>query len=291
MPLRKRKRRAVDPQKLFIVRQFVIGLVIIIVLGLIGTGVWYGSRVESLTIKNIEVIGGTTINHEEVRGLASEQLLGDYFRLVPRTFAWTYPRKDIQAAVEGVERVKAVEVERVSGTDIVVAFEEFVPFALWCAEKGSDNCYFIERTGYTFAPAPSLSGGGFVRYLTIGVAPAVGKIGLTREQLAETELFRAILESELGFFVTHIEIDSEDDVYYTLAGGGELKAGLNNSSEEVIENLITILQSEAFSHLKPGNFQYIDLRFGNKVYVNEEPEQVETASTSEAVELRFQPEA
>jgi hypothetical protein len=52
----------------------------------------------------------------------------------------------------------------------------------------------------------------------------------------------------------------------------------------MINNLMAVISSPDFSHLKPGNFQYIDLRYGNKVFVNEEevvvPEEFDVVSTS-----------
>ena len=44
----------------------------------------------------------------------------------------------------------------------------------------------------------------------------------------------------------------------------------DDSFDRVFANLSSVLESESFTHLEPGNFQYIDLRFGNKVFVNEE---------------------
>ena len=37
-----------------------------------------------------------------------------------------------------------------------------------------------------------------------------------------------------------------------------------------MDNLLTLVGSEEFSHLAPGNFQYLDLRFNTRVFVNEE---------------------
>jgi len=41
------------------------------------------------------------------------------------------------------------------------------------------------------------------------------------------------------------------------------------------KNLQSILSSEEFIHLQNGAFQYIDLRFGDKIFLNEEEEVVE----------------
>jgi hypothetical protein len=50
---------------------------------------------------------------------------------------------------------------------------------------------------------------------------------------------------------------------------------------ETLSNLETILASGTFTHLKPGNFQYVDLRFGSKVFVNEAPVASSTPETTD----------
>ena len=92
------------------------------------------------------------------------------------------------------------------------------------------------------------------------------------------------LLAEHGWFVSHIEFDQVGDVFLGIVSGGELKVIAAEPPESIVENLLTILASDEFSHIKPGNFQYIDLRFGNKVFVNEEPAdlQEDTAGVSVA---------
>jgi len=55
-----------------------------------------------------------------------------------------------------------------------------------------------------------------------------------------------------------------------VVGGGEFKVTLTQEPEQTVENLLVVLTSEEFQGIEPGSFQYIDLRFGNKVFVNEE---------------------
>ena len=76
--------------------------------------------------------------------------------------------------------------------------------------------------------------------------------------------------SDAKWEVTKVEIDSAGDAYMTIVGGGEFKVSLKQPAKETVDNLLTVLGSEQFAHLTPGNFDYIDLRFGSKVFVNEE---------------------
>ncbi len=90
------------------------------------------------------------------------------------------------------------------------------------------------------------------------------------ELVRETSSFADMLEDEFGFFVTHIELDGDFDVNFRLSGDSVIKVSQRRPLSESLTNLASILSSTNFSHLEPGNFQYIDLRFGDKVFVNEE---------------------
>ena len=80
--------------------------------------------------------------------------------------------------------------------------------------------------------------------------------------------------------VSKVQIDGVGDSYFTVIGGGEFKVSLKQSTKETLDNFKTVTGSEQFAHLKPGNFEYIDLRFGSKVFVNENTVQVGGASST-----------
>lgn len=250
----------------------------------VGVGVWYGSRAESLTLTDIHVRGGDTISHEVVRAATAELLDGTYYRLVPRRFAWTYPAAAITARVKDIERVKDVTVERPSGTTVSVSFTEYYPAALWCSSATSTECMYVDADGYTFAEAPSLDGGVLLRLSDSRQAPTSSTQGFSPEFIqTQTALTDRLLE-QLELRVAAIARTSDTEAVYYLAGGGQLRINTHTPIAETFNNLVTVLSTDEFQHLEPGNFQYIDLRFGNKVFVNEElaAPQGDTASSSVA---------
>ena len=76
-----------------------------------------------------------------------------------------------------------------------------------------------------------------------------------------------------------VETRAGDEEYH-LAGGGYLIVAPKRGVQETFDNLQSILQSEAFKHMTPGAFDYIDLRFGNRVFLKEHIETPETAAPS-----------
>lgn len=276
--MKPQRHKRLDPNTVVLLKHIGIGVLVISIVALLLTGVWYGTRIQSLTITEVEASGGETIKHEEIERSVQGILDGEYLGFVPRRFAWFYPEEEVFNRVLETERLHNVRVVREGGTKLRVTYDEYVPYALWCNE-GDGGCVFLDDQGYAFAHSPKLSGGTFLRFFTIGREIAVG------ESMIENQVLEKILEivhllSEQGWFISYVEVDQVGDVFLKVVGGGELKVSTEESPAKTVENLLVILASEEFKHIKPGNFQYIDLRFGDKVFVNEEKDVPAEASTT-----------
>lgn len=283
-----RHKQWINPNAKVILRQILIGLLVISFVALLITGIWYGTRIEALTINNIEIVGGETIKHSQVREFTEQALTGNYLGVVPKRFAWFYPEDEILTLLQKIERIHDISFEQKnskSGNILLITFDEYVPRALWCKDLSDNECLFLDKNGYAFAHAPRLSGGSFLRFVTIDTDHKL------HETVTNIEWFDSLLEiSELlgkqNWYVSKIEFDKIGDAFIHLTEGGELKVSIQNPPTTSVENLLVILSSDEFSHLKPGNFQYIDLRFGSKVFVNEEKVvQIETSTSTVNMEI------
>jgi hypothetical protein len=288
MKYRQRKRR-LHPDTAILIRQISIGVLFFSFLALVLAGIWYGTRIESLNIKTVTVSGGETISHDEVKARVEAQLTGTYLRLIPKRFVYLYPHEDIVTAVSGTERIRSVTVATINNTELLVTFDEYISDGLWCKKNG-DECVFVDSAGYAFAKAPQLTGGAFVRFFTTGKDPEVGQFIGSPEDYAWLKTFNGLLASD-KWIVSTIEIDSAKDAYFTIASGGEFKVSLTVTPEETMNNLRTVLSNEDFSDVAPGDFQYIDLRFGNKVFVNRSEEIATSTDISVMAKSALEPQA
>lgn len=246
--------------------------------GMLIVSVWYGTRVSALTINEVTVVGGETVGHEEIERIAREKISGTYLKIIPRAFAFTYPQEEVSAAISAVPRVKDVRVIRHGGTSLYIEFSEHTPQALWCAAEDMNNCYFFDDSGYAFSKAPGLIGGSFLRVTAIGKQPQEHTAPFSEEE------YRRLIELRDKFaaakwFVSRADIDTAGDAFLTIVEGGEFKVALKQPADETVSNLLTVLGSQQFAHIKPGNFEYIDLRFGSKVFVNEVTTVVSASTT------------
>lgn len=266
-------------------RQITYGVLLITAVVLVSTLVWYLTRREAVTIRDVEVVGGDTIPYAEIFSIVEREFAGNYLLLVPHRFTYLYPHDRIVASVLAAPRVRTAAVERTSRTALRVTFEEYVPYALWCLDESEDAaCAFMDAEGYAFTDAPPLRGGAFPRHVIEGVEKIEERQILDRDSLAESKKFTELLESTLNFRVHEVVHTKAGDERYELGGGGAILITKGSGAEESFEKLQSIIASKEFDHLEPGNFNYIDLRFGNKVFVNEVKEEVvsTTASTTAA---------
>ncbi len=271
-------------------RQIIIGLMIAAFFSMLIISVWYATRVHALTINTVTVNGGDTISHVVVESVVKTKLEGSYMKIIPRTFAFTYPREEIEQAVKEVGRIKSVSVVRSGGTQLVVEFEEYIPHALWCKADQADGCFFLDDAGYSFSPSPTLVGGSFLRFVSIGKDPS------NHVQAFNEDEYRMIQEltklfAEAKWFVQKAEVDAAGDAFLTIVDGGEFKVSLKQPAAETVSNLLTVLGSENFAHIKPGNFEYVDLRFGSKVFVNEVTLDANASSTDETSGTPTEPDS
>lgn len=242
-------------------------------------GVWYITHLPNLSITTITVVGGETVNEGELKSRLDSLMAGSYLGIISRRFIYAYPHEALLASVSGMPRVAEGEIVR-EGTTLTVHVGEFTPVALWCSGS-TTPCFYVNEAGVAYDEAPELRGSLLSRYVTSDVTPVLGGEPLSKEvQYLVTEL-RRLLRVNHQFLVERVEYTKDKDIFFHLTGGGMLMFTSTQTPEEVYQNLLSILESEEFEHLHPGNFNYIDLRFGQKVFIGEESViEEETASTT-----------
>lgn len=280
--MKPRRKRLINPDTLVLLKQIGIGLLVLSTVALIITGVWYGSRLQSLTISEVKVSGGETISHQLVKDIAWAEMQGQYLGLIPKQSAWFYPAENIKTELKRIERITNISVILINSKELQITFDEYVPFALWCNTVDSKDCLFVDESGYAFAKAPNLTGGSFLRLSKIGTETKLQTEMVSKDEFLKLIETKKLLE-EKGWFVSQIEVDKEGDAYLGLSPHSELKISSRQTPLETVDNLFTVLSTDEFSTLKPGDFNYIDLRYGNKVFVKvESDEAISQEATSSA---------
>lgn len=224
-----------------------------------------------LQINNIVVNGNSVISDSDIRDITESILNGKYFFLFPRTNSLIYPLKEIESSIlSAYKQIESVDLVRTDFQTLSMNIKEQKPYALWCIVKSEDiqECYFLnEKEGLVFSKAPNFTGNVFFRFY--GDLADVNPIG--RYYLKVNDEFsrvNVLIRSIRKLDVKPIELRLLGlvDMELYMEDGSKIIFTREQSSSVVLDNLKVVLESETFQDEKIRDIEYIDLRFGNKVY-------------------------
>lgn len=258
-------------------------------------GVYYGTRLESVQVTKVVVIGGETIVHEKIEEIVNEELSGTYGGLIPHRFFSMYPRDEILARVHEIPRLKDARVFLPDRHTLRVEFSEYVPAALWCPEPetasaasstathveqvSQDPCFFIDASGYAFAESVPMRGALYVRFTHASTTPAYGTTFVPGSLISEMLTLRMHMRNEWSRLnIVGVDVVGDDDVVLRTSSGAVMRIRGDSTARDVYDTLVRIFETDTYKYLLHDGFKSIDLRFGNRVYVRD-TRAIEAANT------------
>ena len=177
-------------------------------------------------------------------------------------------------------RLATVKATRDSAHSITVAVTERKPFALWCglvAVKSMSPCWYLDETGFIFDSAPIFSDGAYLQlYGFLDEEDALEPLCkiVPRAEFENIRTFIGELRahciepsrvalSEDGAMSINIHASSA----YRVLVGVELRFNKEQDSVVLAKNLLAALPVQfPVNGPQQKKLEYIDLRFGNKVF-------------------------
>ncbi|WP_323794102.1 cell division protein FtsQ/DivIB [Nocardioides sp.] len=199
-------------------------LVVVVVLGLVGGGIYgvYFSR--ALSVQGVQVTGESTIEADEVLEAAAVPLGGPLA---------TADLGAIQRRVENIDAVRSADVSRRWPLDVGITVEERVPVAV--IDRGGEF-RAVDETGTVFnsyrrAPAD---------------LPRIQTADLNDvDALEAAAIVLAAVPSEIRAVVDHLEVEGVDRIDLLLDGGRTVRWGSAESSTQKAEVLEALLKQPA----------------------------------------------
>ncbi|MHB1316709.1 MAG: cell division protein FtsQ/DivIB [Minisyncoccota bacterium] len=258
----KRKKYLIKLSIFFFVLLFVFGLSI------------YLSRLKSIQIDTVSVSGATIISPEILEGEVKGLITDKYFWLFPKTNVFIYPQKNIeQSLLKKFPRIQSISSSILDNHIISVNVTEREPFALWCdtvpTSSTVSQCYFLDKNGFVFDHAPQFSGNAYFKYY--GFLPYEAPVG--SYYISSTTRFHELSDfvesvKKLDITPLYIIAKDQDDFELFIFGGGKILINTQESFAKLSERLSALLKTQNLVPRKGGELlvEYIDLRFGNKMF-------------------------
>ena len=255
------------------------------------------AHTKSLAIKDIQIEGIKTINKEEILQKVRESINGKYYYLFPKRNTIIYPKKIIEGKISlNFPQIKEFKIKRDGLNALNISLTERVPDGIWCVNEKSypsntatttspaslknknlpsGACYFLDDTGFIYERAPNFTGSVYFRYygqlatttphLKTNKTYPYARVYIPEEKYKITRAFAKTIK-ELDFEVEAIYKINEEDLSLVLKSGGNIYISQKQNLQEAFLNLETVVFSEEFKSKTHRPLNYIDLRFGKKVY-------------------------
>jgi hypothetical protein len=215
-------------------------------------------------IKKISLEGNSSVDSEKIMANVSNYLAGKEFKIFPQDNFLILSKKEIVASLlKEFPRLKEVSLNKNFPDTISIKVKERNNEALFCFSNKDEGCAFIDEDGFVFDKAPYFSSGVYLTFLEEATSAWKSSFQvIPEEQFKKLIDFKNLLAEE-NIKILQIIIKKEEN--YELQTNEKWRILLNEKNEAQItyQNLkLTLDQIKD----KRKNLDYIDLRFGNKVF-------------------------
>ncbi|OHA15860.1 MAG: hypothetical protein A3G52_01445 [Candidatus Taylorbacteria bacterium RIFCSPLOWO2_12_FULL_43_20] len=241
------------------------------------SAVWlvsYLSSLDKVTISRIGVEGNLALDKSEISEDAYSELEGRYLGILSKKNVLIFPKENIEKKLkEKWKRIDEVKIERSSLTSIAVKITEKKPEYLWCggeenAPSGGRECFFMDRDGYIFSKAPQFSDSVFFKlFSNINKESPIGEYFADNTDFTNISALISLMVRD-GIGATKLVRKDNGEYELYLGDGSRVFLNIDSDYKDAYENLRVFLESDIYLAIDKASspIDYIDLRYGNKVF-------------------------
>lgn len=264
-------------------------------------GLIYITNASFLRIQQIVVNETEHADRVQIENLVKTQLEGRYLGIFSKSNALIFSRSKISRAIKNdYSSIYKVDVDLKGLSTIDIELTEHVAAALWCdvpvtpsnvvlyqGSESSDteqtetaksaaipqvlnsfnnaNCYFVNKNGMVFAKSEYDKSSEVIK--TFGFITA----DPLKQNYANEKTFKNLVEFVKllrRLNITADEIWTNDGEVYAVVTKERVKIYVDGNGDilEIFDNLETVIKRDAINQAQFANIDYIDLRFGNRVF-------------------------
>jgi hypothetical protein len=273
LEIQKKKRRIRRNKILFLSISFLIFFL----------AISFVSRVPKWNVEGVEVAGNNIVDSVLIEEVAQEHLSGSYLWLIPKTNYLLIPKGSIRKELgERYKRLTDIKLG-INNRKLSVGVAERTGVYTWCGDSlppegtlaEDTKCYFMDETGYIFDVAPYFSGDVYFKYFgsILDSQNPPGNTFLSEDFSVINSFKDTVAGMGVEPVAMHVKEGKVAEIYLTSdrmpPNSQKIIFNTDDDLVRLAENLSATLSSDALAgdiKKKYNSLEYIDLRFGNKVY-------------------------
>jgi hypothetical protein len=271
-------------------RAFFVAFLIAIIL----TSVVIFIRNPLFLIKDVSVSGTQVIHDNDVKKVTEDSLSGFFAWLLPKRSSFLFNKNKLEEKLEvAFPRIAKVVVSKEGYKKINIEITERSSVYLWCEDSPSgpiintENCYYVDDTGYIFSKAPFFSGTIYFRFFGPREnlkedGSVVGTQVFMPDDMARVVRFKESLE-EAGLMPIGLSLyeDKSEASFFIFDGSKSIPPRIIfNVKDDLValaENVKVAIVAEPLASRilnEKDSLLYLDLSYDGKVYYKFSEEQI-----------------
>lgn len=253
-------------------RFFWLFLLIFILFG----GIFYfASFSRFFQVEGSEISGNEKVSSESLENILNKEIGKKILFFYSKSIFFANPDKIRERILEEFPQIAKVNLKRNFPNKISIQIEERLPAAIFCQRQQPENCFLIDKEGFiidSVSGSENLKSANPVRNLISNGAKIIGEIKSSDLgiKVIEKNYLDSILEiqrklKEKQKIESKEFIPSEKKLTVSTFEGWQIFFDPAENISDQIFNLDALLK-EKIPPENRGNLEYIDLRFGSKVY-------------------------
>jgi hypothetical protein len=279
--LRRRRRR----------RRLFARIFLLVILAVIIAGFLFLLKIKALQVDAIEVSGVTQLSADEIKLRTMDSIISTkhWLGLVPTTSTFFVDEEGLEKMLaEDFPAIQSVTAHTTFGGTVEISIREREATAIWCSSLvGAIDraCYQMDGDGYVFMPeTPTTAASNFIAFKGLltesgdeaPTKPIIGQVFLSKKEITAFKGIRESLATS-GKEIEYVECESRALCLIKIMRNGVLKVDPQGDLETAFDRLSAALTSPVFVK---SPFEYIDLRFGNKLFYKLTNGQTNTSSVA-----------
>lgn len=247
-------------------------------------GISLASKINKLNINEMKISGNVVVDSKTIETIVNDDLKGHYFWIFPKTNFLIYPKaKIINDLSTKYKRLKNISLNVINFRTLEITVNEYEGKYLYCGNvtplldsRSEQKCYFMDSKGYIFDEAPYFSGELYFKFYGVVSGGQENPTGsyFSANIFSKLITFKESIE-KMDLKPLYIWINNQNEVYVNLSTLGiaplspSIIFRVDANYEKMAENLKAAITTEPLLSKLKNNYKslnYIDLRFGNKVY-------------------------
>lgn len=244
----------------------VLGVGILIAMYL---GVYQMLHLPYFQVAEIEVHGTETIADSELRAFVKDSLSGDRWKLLPRSNILFVSPRTLESLIKTLyPEVRSAKVEKRFPRTVLVTLEERSIWAVYCGTNAEAlSCFFLDKEGVLFREAPLVEGSLILSFHSELSPPPLGTLVFDASEVLQFQQISTAFDVHAGVPIVSFSFkrNAPKDVWVRTKEGFSIIIAKDAHPDETAGIVKAVLEKEVRE--KRNRLDYLDARFGNKVFV------------------------